>query len=106
MQNTKLGRIFLHTIFLMASPHVQVDVAFPAMVRSICVAEFGDPRPWVLCERVEEKQMRRFRSQGHQNSNRGNGRDGFKLKFHFCCAMLTCRRPWKLLSWQYRLKKI
>ena len=48
------------TVFLMASPHIQMDVAFPAMVCSISVGKLGNPGAGIFRKRMEEGQVHGF----------------------------------------------
>lgn len=49
-----LATVQLHTILGVASPHVNVEIPFPRMIRSIARGEFGEKRTGIFCQRMEK----------------------------------------------------
>ena len=47
-------------VLLVGPPHVEMDVAFPAMVGAVCIGEFGKEWTWILGKRMEEGQVCEF----------------------------------------------
>lgn len=42
------------TVFLMASPHIHVQITSPGMITAVKIADLCQPWSWVLCERMKE----------------------------------------------------
>jgi hypothetical protein len=49
-----------HTITLVASPHIEMNVSLPSMVASIEIREFGKKRTWVFRQGVEMESIDDF----------------------------------------------
>lgn len=47
-------------VLLVGSPHVEMDIALPAMVETVCICELGEERSRVFGERMEEGQVGEF----------------------------------------------